>query len=321
MHIVKKIWKSDELIRFILIAGIVTCSYTAYSQQTDPVFTQYMNSMQTVNPAYAGMWEKVGFQVFTRRYYVGQDKAPLTNSLIMYTPLKNENNGLGLNVIDERFGYEKRLTIAFDYSYQVKLDWQTFLRLGLKTGFMNYDNLLTQYALYPDGINDPEFQSDVDINMLVNWGIGGLVYSRDYYIGLSIPSILENKFAANRNNYSTLAELRYAYLMAGILFGRQQQIRFKPTIMVKGSMGGKVQADIAANFMFFDKFWIGGMYRTNNKFAAIVQLAMFKNLRFGYAIEYNINWDISKYTVGTHEFRFVYEYDLYRRSYVKKQYF
>ena len=76
--------------------------------------------------------------------------------------------------------------------------------------------------------------------------------------------------------------------------GDQQQIRFKPTIMVKGSMGGKVQADIAANFMFFDKFWIGGMYRTNNKFAAIVQLAMFRNLRFGYAIEYNINWDISK---------------------------
>lgn len=34
--------------------------------QTDPIFTQYMNSIQTVNPAYAGMWEKVGVQVFAR---------------------------------------------------------------------------------------------------------------------------------------------------------------------------------------------------------------------------------------------------------------
>lgn len=309
------------MTKIILSFLMLVCSFTTYAQRTDPVFTQYMNSMQVVNPAYAGMWQKVGFQAFTRRYYVGQDKAPLVNSLIMYTPVKNENNGLGLNIVDYRFGYEKRLTINFDYSYQVRLDWQTYLRLGLKAGILNYDNLLTQYKLYPDGIPDPNFQEDVHLKYLLNWGVGALMYTTNYYIGFSIPQIIENNFSANRNNYSSLPELRYAYLLAGYITGQQRQIRFKPTLMVKGSLGYRIQADFAANFLFYDKFWIGAMYRTNNIGAIVTQFVMLKNIRFGYAMEFPFSRDIRKYQIGTHEFRLVYEFDFYRRSYTRTQYF
>ncbi len=321
MSCIKNIKYVSIIVRAVLTVMAISCFYKTEAQLTDPVFTQYMNGMQTINPAYAGMWERVGIQVFTRRYYVGQDKAPLTNSVVFYTPVKNENNGLGLNIINERFGYETRLTVAFDYSYQVRLDWQTNLRLGMKAGVMNYDNLLTKYALYPDGIPDPMFQNDVDINFMVNWGIGALVYSRDFYIGLSIPQIIENNFQANRNNYSSLSELRYAYLLGGYFFGRQRQIRFKPTIMVKGALGYRLQADFAANFMFHDKFWLGAMYRTNNTVALVSQFVMMRNIRFGYAIELPFGREIWKYQIGTHEFRVVYEFDFYRRPYVKKQYF
>lgn len=318
LNISKQFFRGFRILILILLGGVWSFSGRA---QSDPIFTQYMNSIQTVNPAYAGMWEKVGVQVFTRRYYVGHDGAPLTRSVCFYTPVKNENNGIGLNIVDDRIGYEKKLTVTVDYAYQVRLDWKTYLRLGLKAGFINYDNLLTQYKLYPDGIDDPMFMDDVDINFMVSWGIGAMVYTKDYYISLSIPQIIENDFRANRNNYSSLAELRYAYLIGGYIFGKQRQIRFKPSFMVKGAIGAPVQVDLAANFMFYNKFWIGAMYRTNHTVAAVMQLSVLKNLRIGYAVDYSVAQEFRKYQLGTHEIRLIYEYDFYKRPYTKKRFF
>ena len=317
-----KIAKTNHMIkRRLLLLIILGSFYARLFAQTDPIFTQYMNSIQTVNPAYAGMWEKVGVQVFTRQYYVGQTGAPLTKSVSFYSPIKNEHNGVGLNIVDDRIGYAKKLTVTADYAYQVKLDWQTFLRLGVKAGFINYNNLLTEYDLYPDGVDDPLFMEDVDINFMASWGIGAIIYSKDYYISLSIPQIVDNKFQANRNNYSSLAELRYAYLIGGYIFGKQRQVRFKPSVMIKGAIGAPLQADISANFLFHDKFWIGGMYRTNNTVAAVLQLAVLKNLRLGYAVDYSITQKFKKYHFGTHELRLIYEYDFYRRPYTKRRFF
>ena len=35
--------------------------------QEDPIFTQYMFNGQIYNPAYAGMWEKIGFTALGKR--------------------------------------------------------------------------------------------------------------------------------------------------------------------------------------------------------------------------------------------------------------
>lgn len=289
---------------------------------TEPVFTQYMNGMQTINPAYAGMWEKVGVQVFTRRYFMGQEGAPLMVAATWYKPVKNDNNGIGLNITDEHIGYENKLTVAADYSYQVKLDWKTYLRLGLKVGFINYDNLLTRYDL-DWGADDPDdaFSTDIHQNMMLKWGVGALIYTRDYYIGLSVPQIISNNYRADIINFSSLADVRYAYLLGGYFFGRQRQIRFKPTVLVKGAIGEPLSVDISANWLFYDTFWAGAMYRTNNTAALMMQFVMMKNMRFGYAMEFPFGREIYKYQLQTHEIRVVYEFDFYRRPYTRKQYF
>lgn len=289
--------------------------------QSDPIFTQYMNSIQTVNPAYAGMWDKVGVQVFTRQYYTGHNRAPLTRAVSFYSPVKNENNGVGLNIIDDRLAYEKKLTFTGDYAFQVRLDWKTYLRLGLKVGFINYDNLLTQYKLYPDGIEDPMFMDDVEIKLMPTAGIGAIVYTKDYFISFSVPQLIANSFQANRNNFSSLAELRYAYLIGGYLFGSQRQVRFKPTFMLKGAIGAPLQLDLSANFMLYDKLWLGVIYRTTHTVATLVQFEVIKNIKIGYALDYSLAQEFSKYHYGTHELRLIYEFDFYRRSYTRKRYF
>lgn len=290
-------------------------------QEWDPMFTQYMSSMQIVNPAYTGMWDKVGFQVLSRKYFAGADGSTATQSFNFYTPVKNENNGLGLSVNNDEIGYEQRLSITGDYAYQIRLTWKTKLRLGLKAGIINFDNLLNKTKLYPDGNPDAEFQDDVDIRLMVSWGVGAIAYNENYYLSFSIPQIIKNNFQANRNNYSSLAELRYAYLIGGRIYKLRHQITFKPSFMLKGAFGAPLQLDLAANFLFFDAIWLGVMYRTNNQVGLLTQFTIFNHLRFGYATDFALSREISQHSFGSHEFRVSYEFDFYKRPYVRKQYF
>ena len=112
--------------------------------------TQYMFNMQAINPAYAGMWEKVGFSSLIRKQWAGIDKTPLTELISLHSPLRNEYVGMGLNVMNDHFGLENRLSIFADYSYEISITPQTRLRFGLKFGFMNYKNplVITSYSIH-----------------------------------------------------------------------------------------------------------------------------------------------------------------------------
>ena len=50
-------------------------------------------------------------------------------------------------------------------AYEIDLSETLKLRMGLKFGFMNYQNPLTKYKLYPDGKYDLAFAEDIDLKL------------------------------------------------------------------------------------------------------------------------------------------------------------
>ena len=290
--------------------------------QMDPILTQYMFNMQTINPAYAGMWEKIGFSSLVRKQWAGIDKTPLTEVISFHSPLKNEYVGIGLNVMNDHFGKENRLSIFADYSYEISLTPQTRLRFGLKFGFMNYKNPLTQYQLYPDEEYDEAFAEDVDLKFLPNFGVGAFLYDENYYINFSIPKLVENDFRTNINNYSTQAEIRTFYLGGGYVFRLRSlnNLIFKPTALVRATWNNPLQFDIGANFMLMERLWLGGMYRSGDAVCVTSQWIFNNNLRLGFAIDVTYT-DIYPYQFGTYEFSIGYDIDFYGRSYVRAKYF
>ena len=95
-----------NIIKGLGILAIVVSAFTSSAQQ-DPMFTQNMFNTQTINPAYAGTWESLGFMVLGRNQWSGFDGAPKTYTFTMQAPLRNERVALGLNVISDKIGYEK----------------------------------------------------------------------------------------------------------------------------------------------------------------------------------------------------------------------
>jgi len=305
-------------VKYGLLLVIMGCSLQT-AGQTDPIFTQYMFNTQAVNPAYAGMWEKIGFFTLMRKQWTGIDRSPLTQMVSFHSPLKNEYVGVGLNVINDRFSREERLSIFGDYSFEILLSREMRLRLGLKFGFMNYQNPLTQYQLI-DGEFDPAFQEDIDLKFLPNFGVGGFLYGEKYYLSLSIPKLIENKFATNRNNYSSLAEARHLYFSAGYVFNMSGYLKLKPTLMFRATMRSPVQLDLGGHIMLNDKLWLGGIFRSGDAICFVTQWFYNKNIRIGYAMDVTFN-EIFRHQNGTYEFTLSYDVDFYGRSYVRAKYF
>jgi type IX secretion system PorP/SprF family membrane protein len=289
--------------------------------QLDPIFTQYMFNTQAINPAYAGMWEKIGFLSLVRKQWAGIDNSPSTQMVSFHSPLKNETVGIGLNIINDRYALEKRLSIFGDYSFEVLVSPQTHLRLGLKFGFMHFQNPLTQYKLIDDKF-DPAFQDDIDLKFLPNFGVGAFYYSQKYYISLSIPKLIENSFSTNRSNYSSLAEIRHLYLSAGYVFdlGTGTYVKFKPTMLLRATKSTPLQLDLSANFLIYEKLWLGAMLRTGDAGCLIVQWTFDNNMRIGYAMDFTFS-EIYKHQNGTYEFTLSYDVDFYGRRYIRPKYF
>ena len=65
--------------KYVIICLLSFATFYAKGQQ-DPMFTQYMFNIQSVNPAYAGMWERLGFMSMVRKQWAGIDKSPINRA-------------------------------------------------------------------------------------------------------------------------------------------------------------------------------------------------------------------------------------------------
>lgn len=281
---------------------------TAFAQQL-PQFTQYMFNTISINPAYAGSRETLSIVGLHRSQWVGLEGGPETQTLSAHTPLRNENMGLGISFINDKLGYENFSYLYADYSYTIKVDETTKLAFGLKGGFTHYtldEDLLND----PSVVNDPFF-NDVSNRWSPNVGAGLYLHSNRWYVGLSTPRILNTDYNKGRNgsvDYVALERISY-YVTGGYVFDLSETTKLKPSVLLKATNGAPLSFDASANFLFNEKFWIGGAYRVNQHAAAIGGIADFqvsKQLRVGYAYEYPLS-DIRPYTSGTHEVLLMFE--------------
>jgi len=288
--------------RIRLILMLLFWIRIAFAQQT-PMYTQYNFNMQTINPAYAGTWESMGYLVLGRYQWLGMEGAPTTYTFSVQSPVKNQNIAWGVDVVADKIGKEKSITLSGDYSYRLRVSWDSYLRMGLKLGISSYSNPLTRYKQYT---GDDIYQEDVEVKLIPNFGVGLMLYAKDYYIGLSVPKIIQTDLyvTVDNVNYTSCSEMRHFYFSAGYVFKLSDFLKFKPTGLVKAVIGSPVQFDITANFLLKDKIWFGAMYRWGDSYGFIGQFLINRRMRFGYAFDFTIS---KLRTHGSHELMFSYE--------------
>ena len=287
----------------------IICAFilqSMYSQQ-DSQYTQYMYNTPLVNPAYAGSRETITAFLLHRNQWVGLDGAPVTNNFSINMPVGDSNFGVGLNFVNDEIGPVSENEISADLAYFIQISENYKLSLGLK-GTANLFQLdVNKLRIFDPA--DPQFQN-VDTEFSPNVGAGLYLFSDKTYFGLSIPNFFES-YRYNDNNVEITKEKMHFYFIAGHVFTISPNIDFKPAVLSKIVEGAPLQADVTANFLFFDKLTLGAAYRWDASVSALAGFQISDSWFIGYGYDLETT-KLSNYNSGSHEI--FLRYEVFNRS-------
>jgi type IX secretion system PorP/SprF family membrane protein len=294
-------------IKFTFFGLLILCVNSIYSQQ-EAQYSQYMYNTISVNPAYAGSRNVLSVLALHRSQWVGFDGAPTTSTFSINTPIPETNLGLGISAISDRIGPTEQNTFSGDISYTIRLNEKTNLSFGVKgtASFFSFD----QYKVTPFQANDPKWRS-VSTRLSPNFGVGTFLHSDKYYLGVSIPNIMESNFY-NDNDIAINSQRMNYYLIGGYVFDVSNAIKFKPAVVSKIVTGAPVQLDLSGNAMFMNKFVLGAAYRWDAALSGLAGFQVNDALFIGYSYDFDTT-SLSRYNFGSHEvfirYEFVYKKD------------
>lgn len=274
------------------------------SAQQDPHYTQYMYNMNIINPAYAGSKENLAFGLLYRKQWIEIEDAPTTFTFSGSSPI-GKNVGLGLSMISDEIGPVTEQNVYADFSYTLNLGGEHRLAFGLKTGVTFHKvGLFDDIASTLPVPTDPAFAENTS-NTYFNFGGGLFYYTDKYYVALSVPNMIRSTYLDyNGVEYGT--ETLHYFLTGGYVFDLSANTKFKPSAMLKSAMDVTPSLDVSANFLFNEKFEIGGTYRLEDSFGAMVNYAITPNLRVGYAYDHVVS-DLNVTTPSSHEIMLLFD--------------
>lgn len=286
-----------KALKYFIVLTLTSAALGAKAQQ-DPMYTQYMFNMLTVNPAYAGSADVLTANAIYRHQWVEFDGAPRTQTISIHSPLKRESISLGGTIVNDSHSVVRTTGLYGDVSYRIFFD-RSQLSFGLKAGLnLMQANLM---ELNPVDANDPVFQANISNKPLPNFGAGVLWYSDKSYVGLSAPKLLTNQLIdSSLPSFNANRERRHFFLTAGTVFELNNYIYFKPSGMLRLVDGAPPSFDLTANFMFYERFWVGGMYRYQESVGMLLQYVVNEKLRIGYSYDFSTT-EIRTYSTGSHE--------------------
>ncbi|MEG3978317.1 type IX secretion system membrane protein PorP/SprF, partial [Microcoleus sp. herbarium8] len=172
------------------------------------------------------------------------------------------------------------------------------LALGLKAGVtFQRVGLLDLSSTLPNP-SDPAFGENTS-NTFFNLGTGLFYYTDKYYVSLSLPNMIQSNYLDfNGVQYGT--EIQHYFLTAGYVFDLTPNLKFKPSALLKSAFNSPSSLDLSANVLFNDRFEIGGTYRVDDSFGAMVNFAITPSLRIGYAYD-NIISELRTMAPNSHE--------------------
>ena len=290
--------------KIYIIVFVALICFVDVSAQQDPHYTQYMYNMNIINPAYAGSKENLAFGLLYRKQWVEIEDAPTTFTFSGSSPI-GKNVGLGLSMVSDQIGPVTEQNVYADFSYTLNLGGEHRLAFGLKTGATFHKvSMFDDIAPTLPVPTDPAFAENTS-NVYFNFGGGLFYYTDKYYVALSVPNMIRSTHLDfNGVEYGT--ETLHYFLTGGYVFDLSENTKFKPSAMLKSALDVTPSLDVSANFLFYEKFEIGGTYRLEDSFGAMVNYAITPNLRIGYAYDHIVS-DLNVTTPSSHELMLLFD--------------
>ena len=274
------------LLYMLLSAGL-------YAQQEEQ-FTQFMYYKVGFNPAVAGSEESAVISGLVRSQWLGMEGAPQTQLLTFNMPLFNQRVGIGANVVRYTIGLSENYELNGVYSYRIRMG-RGILAGGLQASVRyistNFNNATAVQPVETDGAIPGGLQS----KYVPNFGAGIYYHHLQdrFYLGVSVPRLLQNNIDLADSEDVITREVRHFYFMGGFRIPVGDGVAVRPQVLLKYVIGAPFDADLNVN-VEFQKFTFGVSYRLGGS----------KSQGLGEAISFLLGMDLSEH------FMFGLSYDL-----------
>ena len=287
-------------IKKIFILAFIHIGINLFGQQ-DPQYSQYTYNMNVINPAYAGSKGVLSLGILGRSQWVGIEGAPRTLTVSAHSPI-GKSVGFGLSVIADRIGPVRETNVYSDISYTIITSEEARLAFGIKAGItsLQVDALLSNVS---DPLNVPINKTSPNI------GAGLFYYTNKFYAGFSIPNFLETRYLEKSGGIvSTASDKMHYFFTSGYVFDIYDNLKIKPSTMIRAVKGAPISIDISGNFLWEEKFELGISYRLDKSFSGMVGFLINDDMRMGYTYDMSIT-NFGNFNSGSHEIMLLIDFN------------
>lgn len=264
--------------------------------QQEEVYTTFMFNKVHINPAYAGAPGRAELTFVGKGQWLGLEGAPNSQVITFNMPLAHQRIGIGGGVIRNEIGPSVNYTGELSYAYRIPLG-RGYLGLGLQGSIrfirVDFSKVQGNVPIDGDGAVPPGMQS----KYVPNFG-AGIYYDTDrFYVGFSVPRILENTIDLADSETPLTTEVIHYYGMLGARFEFGENVVMEPQALLRFTSKTPFDGDFNVNFMFVNRFMAGVSYRLGGSrisglgesIAILGGLDITRNLFFGVTYGYGLS--------------------------------
>jgi type IX secretion system PorP/SprF family membrane protein len=288
---------------YALLILLFTMSQMSFSQN-DMLFSNYMFSEITYNPAMAGNSKNLEATLLARDQWVGFSQHPSTELFSMHSYVDKLSGGVGLSFVNDKLGSESSMNLKLMYAYQIRLSDNSRLSFGL--GFGLVDKSLQGSQLIYNDMTDQNAVTTDQTKTKPDFDLGIAFNSNKFSAGISSSHIDQSM-----NSATVLETPRHYYLYAKYKIKAGENVNIIPSIQVR-STGYINQFDLSTLVFCSNKFWVGASYRLKDAVIGLVGFDISKNIRLGYSYDYGVG-AIKTYSSGSHEIVLMASFDVLKK--------
>ncbi len=281
------------------------CSLTlgTASAQQYPLFTNYLLNQYGYNPATTGLVGGMQVNLYYRKQWTGFPDAPVTRLAAFRTRLRQVPFGFGGYFFNDEAGALRRSGGSALLSYTQRLGEKSAISAGFAGG-------MHQYRLV-DGFSIRDLDDPVVYNARLgawspDFNAGIHVQAGDFYVGFSIPQLFSPRLRLGDGERLSRLQAHY-YLVTGYDWMLHEDFRLEPSFMLKMVEGTPLQVEAALRGIFLNRFWVGGLYRSEDAMAVMAGFAAGRLFEAAYSYDFTTS-GLRHVSSGSHELSLIFRW-------------
>ncbi len=329
------------MYRILLISCVLILACEVAVTAQDPQFSQFYAAPLYLNPALAGSTGQARAGVNYRNQWPSIDANFTSTSAFFDYFIEDKNSGIGAMLMSDREGLAglRSISLALQYSYELKIDENLGFRPGFQVALFNRNVNFEKLKFadqYNSATNDFTGVTQEDLNnpasrTFLDFSAGGVFFTKSAWIGGAVNHL-------NTPNQSIIGEVSRLPMKASIHGGfkyflkpgsvvgkgtgqRNAERSISPALQYR-HQGKFDQMDVGLYFTF-EPIVLGTWYRgipfknvngfVNNESIVLLigftQLGAKDAINIGYSYDYTIS-KLGPGSGGAHEFSLVYTWPM-----------